>query len=48
MSDYRRGFGLMIEFVGLLDTARDYTSQFTITHTHTVVSMVTSSLAVVR
>jgi hypothetical protein len=23
--DYRRGFGLMIEFIGLFDTARDYT-----------------------
>jgi hypothetical protein len=25
----------MIEFIGLFDTARDYTLQFTVTHTHT-------------
>jgi hypothetical protein len=41
MSDYRRGFAL----IGLYDTARGYTLQFTITHT--LVSTVTSSLAVV-
>jgi hypothetical protein len=33
------GFGLMIGFIGLCDTAWDYTLQFTITHarahTHT-------------
>jgi hypothetical protein len=28
-------FGLATGFIGLFDTARDYTSQFTITHTHT-------------
>jgi hypothetical protein len=27
------GFGLMTGFIGLSDVARDYTSQFTITHT---------------
>jgi hypothetical protein len=32
--------------IRLFDTARDYTSQFTITHTRTLVSAVTSSLAV--
>jgi hypothetical protein len=29
------GFELMIRFIGLFDTARDYTLQFTVTHTHT-------------
>jgi hypothetical protein len=29
------GFGFMIGFIGLLDTARDYILQFTITHTYT-------------
>jgi hypothetical protein len=39
----------MIGFIGLFDTARDYNLQFTITltHTHTLVSTVTSSLAIV-
>jgi hypothetical protein len=37
MSDYIRGFGLMIGFTGLFDTARDYMLQFTITHTGTSV-----------
>jgi hypothetical protein len=38
--------GLMIRFNGLLDTARDYTLQFTVTRAraHTPVSTVTSSL----
>jgi hypothetical protein len=36
----------MIGFIGLLDTARDYTLQFTMTHT--LVATVTSSLAVAR
>jgi hypothetical protein len=35
-----------IGFIRLFDTARDYTLQFTITHT--LVSTVTSSLAVAR
>jgi hypothetical protein len=30
--DYRRGFGFMIGFIGLSDTARDYALLFTITH----------------
>jgi ABC-type microcin C transport system permease subunit YejB len=38
------GFGL----IGLSDTARDYNLQFTITYIHTLVSTVTSSLAVAR
>jgi hypothetical protein len=42
------GFRLMTEFIRLFDTERDYTSQFTVTHTHTLVSTVTSSLAVAR
>jgi type III secretory pathway component EscS len=46
MNDYRRGVGLMIEFIGLLDTARDYTLPFTITYT--LLSIVTSLLAVTR
>jgi hypothetical protein len=29
------GFVFMTEFVGLIDTAPDYTSQFTNTHAHT-------------
>jgi hypothetical protein len=29
-----RVFGLMTGFIGLFDTARDYTLQFTVTHTH--------------
>jgi hypothetical protein len=39
-----RGFGLMTEFTGHLDTAPDYTLQFTVTytnthtHTHTIVN----------
>jgi hypothetical protein len=33
------GFGLIIEFIGLFDTARNYTSQFTVTHTHTHTSV---------
>jgi hypothetical protein len=43
-------FGLMIEFMELFDTARDYALQFTITHTHThtILLIVTSSLAVTR
>jgi hypothetical protein len=40
------GFGLMIGFVGLFDTARDYSLQFTISHT--LVSTVTFLLAVAR
>jgi hypothetical protein len=28
-------FGLVIGFIGLFDTARDYTLQYTVTHTHT-------------
>jgi hypothetical protein len=43
MSDYRRGFGLIIGFIGLFDTAGDY-----MLHIHTVVSTVTSSLAFAR
>jgi hypothetical protein len=35
------GFGLIIGFIGLFDSARDYTLQFTISHT--LVSTVTSS-----
>jgi hypothetical protein len=27
----------MIEFIGLFDTARDYNSQYIVTHTHTSV-----------
>jgi hypothetical protein len=46
--DYGRSFGLMIGIIGLFDTARDYTLRFTITHTYTKVSTVTSSLAVAR
>jgi hypothetical protein len=38
------GFGLMIGFMGLFDTARDCTLQFTITHT--LVSTVMFSVAV--
>jgi hypothetical protein len=40
------GFGWIIGFIGLLDIARDYTLQFTVTHTHILVYTVTSSLAV--
>jgi hypothetical protein len=29
------GFGWMTGFIGLFDTAHDYTLQFTVTHTHT-------------
>jgi hypothetical protein len=29
------GFGLMIRFIGLVDTERDYALQFTIIHTQT-------------
>jgi hypothetical protein len=38
------GFGLINGFIVLFDTAHDYTLQFTITQTHTLVSTVTSSL----
>jgi hypothetical protein len=44
----------MTEFIGLFDTARDCTLQFTVTHTHThththtIAATVTSSLAVAR
>jgi hypothetical protein len=38
------GFGLMTGFIGLFDTACDYTSQSTITHTRTLLSTVTPSL----
>jgi hypothetical protein len=38
------GFGLMTEFIGLFDTARDYTLQFTITHA-SVHSLVFSAVA---
>jgi hypothetical protein len=44
----------MIGFIGLFDTARDYTLQFTITHTHThththtLVSTVKSLLVVAQ
>jgi hypothetical protein len=41
-SDCRWGCGLMTGFIGLFDTAHDYTSQFTFTHTP--VSTATSSL----
>jgi hypothetical protein len=37
----------MIGFSGLFNTVRDYTLQFTVTHTHTPVFTVTSLLAVV-
>jgi hypothetical protein len=37
-------FGFVIGFIGLSDTARDYTLHFTITYTHTLVSPVTASL----
>jgi hypothetical protein len=42
------GFGLIIGYIRLFDTARVYTLQFTVlhTHTHTQVSTVTSTLAV--
>jgi hypothetical protein len=40
--DYRGVLDLIIGFIGLFDTACDYTLQFTITHT--LVSTVTSSL----
>jgi hypothetical protein len=43
--DYRRGFGLIVGFIGLFDTGRDYTIHY-LTHTHTIVSTVMSSLAV--
>jgi hypothetical protein len=36
----------MTGFIGLFDTARDYTVQYTVTHAHTLVSTVTSSLAI--
>jgi hypothetical protein len=36
----------MARFIGLFDTALDYNLQFTVTHTHTLLSTVTSSLAV--
>jgi hypothetical protein len=42
------GFGVMIEFIGLFDTARDHTLQFAITYTHTLMSIVTSLLAVAQ
>jgi hypothetical protein len=35
LSDYRRGFRLMVRFTGFFDTVHDYTSQVTHTHTHT-------------
>jgi hypothetical protein len=31
------GFGLMIGFIGLFERACDYTLQFTITHTHSII-----------
>jgi hypothetical protein len=42
------GFGLIIVFIGLFDIVRDYNLLFTVshTHTHTVVSIVMSSLPV--
>jgi hypothetical protein len=41
------GFGLMIGFIGLFDTARDYNLQFTVMHIHTIVhSRVFTSLMV--
>jgi hypothetical protein len=33
-TDRKRGFGLVIGFNGLFDTARDYILQFTVIHTH--------------
>jgi hypothetical protein len=47
LSDYRRGFRLMIGFLGLFDMVHDYASQVTITctHAHMWVSTVRSSLA---
>jgi hypothetical protein len=36
-SDYRRVSGMITGFIGHFDTARDYTVQFTITHTNTSV-----------
>jgi hypothetical protein len=36
----------MIGFIGLLDTTRDCTLELTVTHTRTLMSTVTSSLAV--
>jgi hypothetical protein len=36
----------MIGFIGLFDTARDYTLQFIITHTHTHTSVFTSRCSV--
>jgi hypothetical protein len=42
MSDYRRGSGVMIGFIGLSDTASDYdTLSLSHTHTYTPVSTVT-------
>jgi hypothetical protein len=38
------GFWLMIGFIGLFDIARDYSLQFTVTHT--LVSTVMSLLAI--
>jgi hypothetical protein len=35
----------MIGFIGLFDTARDYTSQFVILHTHILVSTVIVAVA---
>jgi hypothetical protein len=32
--DHYTSFGLMTAFIGLFDTAHDYTLQFTIAHTH--------------
>jgi hypothetical protein len=43
VSDHRRGSGLMIGFIGLSDTERNYTVQFTITHTLSVHSHVFTS-----
>jgi hypothetical protein len=37
-------FGVMTWFIGLFDTAHDYTLQYTVTHTRTLVPTVTSSL----
>jgi hypothetical protein len=34
----------MVGFIGLLDTARDYTLQFTVTNTHILASTVRSLL----
>jgi hypothetical protein len=42
------GVWIVIGCIGLFDTGRDYILQFNITHTHTLLSTVTSSLAVAR